>query len=545
MKFYHVDKSKVRCPRCQAPMKIATSIQGGPSENWLKCTTPNCNTYYDTSIPMPHQAMILKDGSRRLGVFGGYGSGKTYTNSKGDQKHVAITPNGETLIGADTLVQLENTIKKDLERDFPADFVKRYNRQKNMIHFTNGHTIYYRHLADEGDIRSYNLSRAHILEASEVKHESYVQLQSRMRNDAAIRYAHDEEGRPIVDLVEGIPHKREALNWLQMVIESNPDSGWIKEDFLLRSGKILIHNDKMQKYHVNPHEASQSMHTHIIPSKANIHLPKDFIENLRKGKPEWWVKRYLYGNFDYSEGLVYPNAPSQIIKGFMIPDHWPRVIGMDYGLNDNTHFVFGALDLKGEWSRKPSLHLYHEIVINNASITQIAQVYKQDVRRIVPRGKLYKLPVMDGRSYAQRTRTGEKKTIGTLFREEGCSFKAAQMDVEARVMKTNDLIDNGQLYYHENGVPHLIEETKKYKYPERKLESTTNVNKPIDKDNHGINAKEFIVMELPHRLKEINHDVRSASVDGRMNIQRARKEWDPLEDLEPRSQYEGFAQFFD
>ena len=529
-------------------MKVATAIQGGPSNFWMRCTTPNCQTYYNTAVPMPHQDFALRDPAARIGLFGGYGSGKTFTGYQGDQKHIILTPNGETLIGADTLVQLENTIKKDLEKDFPADFVERYNRQKNMIHFNNGHTLYYRHLADEGDIRSYNLTRAHILEASEVKHDSYVQLQTRLRNENAIRHHTDKEGKPLIDYdkTTNTLKKREKLNWIQMVVESNPDSGWIKEDFVLKSGMIYVHHDTNQKYHVNPKEASKNISSHIIPSRANIHLPQDFIPNLEKGKPQWWVRRYLYGSFDYSEGMVYPHYTDAVIPEFEIPRHWPRIIGMDYGLNDNTHFMFGAIDWHGEKNNgKAAVYFYTEVVLNNASISQIAETYKRAVRDYVPKGSLYKTPVMDGRSYAQRTKTGEKKTIGTLFREEGCVFKAAQMDLEARIMRLNDLIDAGQAYFFEEGVPHATEEFKKYRYLEKKLESSTKANKPVDKDNHGINATEFATIELPYKLKEPIGDVFRAEGPTRYQAEKKQKQaWDPL-GKENRDSYEGFAKFFD
>lgn len=517
------------------------AIQGGPSTDWLKCTTPNCHTYYDTWIPMPHQAYVLSDPAKRLGIFGGYGSGKTATSEKSDEKHILTTPNGETLIGADTLVQLENTIKKDFERTFPNDFVKRYQKQKNLITFVNGHTLYYRPLAEQGDLRSYNLTRAHILEASEVKHDSYIQLQTRLRNMAAITYHTNADGTPITtyDNTTRTYKQKEKHNWIQMIVESNPDSGWIKDDFLLRSHKIHIHYDNNQKYHLNPNYTNPNISSHIIPSKANIYLPEDFIPSLEVGKPKWWVKRYLYGSFDYAEGLVYPHFMDQIISKFEIPKHWPRIISMDYGLNDNTHFLFGAIDFEGEHFKKPAVYYYHEIVINNASISEIATVYKDVIRKTVPIHSLYKTPVMDARSHSQRTRIGEKKTLGTLFQEEGCFFKPAQMDLNARILRTNDFIDQQHVYFFDEGVPHLIEEAKKYKYPDKKIERITKADKPIDKDNHGINALEFGIMELPYRLKQRDTTVYVANKPTKTR----KSSWDPIQ--KPSFEREGFGQIYE
>jgi hypothetical protein len=454
---------------------------------------------------MPHQALVLQDSHKRVGVFGAYGCGKTFATYQADEKHMIITPNGETLIGADTLIQLDNTIRKDIEGDFPAEFVKRYNRQKNKIELINGHILHYKHLADEGDIRSYNLTRAHILEASETKHESYIQLQTRLRNEAAMIPELNEEGAPIYDYnhVQKRYVKRIKYDWTQFIIESNPDSGWIKDDVLMRSAEIILHNLPDQEYYPTLENVFDFMSSHIMPTKANYMLNPTFYDDMRAGKPEWWVKRYLEGSFQYAEGLVYPNAAGNIIPSFTIPKSWQRIIGFDYGLNDNSHFVFGAIDWFGEYFKngKPAVFWFAEVVRNNMNVQQLAVDYKRMYRQVVPTGSLYCTPLMDAKSYGQRTKTNEKKTIGTLFAEQGCLFNPAQMNLDARIFRGNAMVDNKQEFFFEDGVPRLIEEMKNYKYPEKKIMGDKSSYKPIDKNNHGVNAREFALMALPRNMK--------------------------------------------
>lgn len=43
----------------------------------------------------------------------------------------------------------------------------------------------------------------------------------------------------------------------------------------------------------------------------------------------------------------------------------------------------------------------------------------------------------------------------------------------------------------------LIKELREYKFKPKTLDDTGNSDKPVDKNNHGINALEWIVMELP------------------------------------------------
>jgi hypothetical protein len=528
-------------------MVPAVSIRGTYSDFWLQCSSPNCNTFYDTFIPMPYQAEILADSHRRLGIFGGYGCGKTTTTYKSDEKHIQLTPGGETLIGANTLIQLENTIKKDLEGDLPYAFVKSVNKQLNTITFVNGHVLYYRPLEKEGDIRSYNLTRAHILEASEVKRESYVQLQARVRNEAAVKPRLDENGARMYRWNKQTKAYELVIDydWLQLLIESNPDSGWIKEDVLLRSSVIKNHGEPVD-YNILPELRLDSISTHVIPTKANYNLPPHFYSDLAADKPLWWILRYLEGSFEYREGLVYPNLTKALIPSFAIPNHWPIVIGFDYGLNDNSHFVFAALDFEGEKFGKPAVFFFREVVKSDLNIVSLASEYKRVYNEVVRPGALYTMPVMDSRSYALRSKEGEKKTIGTLFAEQGCIFNKAQMNKDVRILKLNALIDLGNAYFFSDGVPHLIHELQGYKYPDRSLDKNVRIDKPVDKNDHGISAAEFIAMEVPPQMKR--QDTRVMRLEDIVMNNRSNVEnYDPFFSRDAQQQedtYEGFGSIF-
>jgi len=547
MKFYSVNKEKLRCPTCGNKTVAVLSIRGTSCDNWMRCSDYDCRTFINTAILMPHQQMVVEDAHTRVGVFGAFGSGKTFATYQGDCKHILITPNGETLIGANTLVQLDNTIKKDLEGDFPLEFVEHYNRQKNRIEFINGHILYYRTMADEEDIRSYNLSRAHLLEASGIKHDSYIQIQARVRNEAGMIPELDDQGNFIFtyDQLEKRYKKKIKYNWIQTIVESNPDPGWIKTDVLLKSGTIYLHNSFDQDYLVPKEQALAFMSSHIMPTKANYMLEPDYYVNLKAGKPLWWIKRFVDGSFEYAEGLVYPNVVSNIVQEFPIPAKWPRLIGFDYGLNDNSHFVFGALDWYGEHFKngKAALFWYAEVVHNNMNIQQLAQAYKAELRRSVPAGGFFKSPVMDARSFSLRTKDGANKTLGTLFEEQGCYFRPAQMNLDARIFKGNQLIDAKQEFFLETGVPKLIEEMKNYKYPEKQLISEKSSYKPMDKNNHGVNAREFAIMELPRNMKPVVEELNRNYYYEEESYRKPA--YNPFEDLSSKEKnYEGPGTLF-
>lgn len=489
-----IDKKKVRCPRCGARTIPAKAISEGESTFWLRCSRPQCKTYIDTYIPMDFQQDIHADSTRYQMVAGGYGSSKTTVLFKDDEKHILLVPRGRTLMGADTLPQLENTAKKDFENDFPADFVKKYSIQKNQIVFHNGHELMYRPMNDEGNLRSLNLTRFHLVEASEIKYDNFIQLQTRLRNTNGLVYLTDSEG----DIVFSKGKPIIEADVRKGTIESNPDAGWIRDQFLLRSAEIVTYGP--QTYY-DIKEPDENKKTFIIPTDANYHLPPNFKDEISKGKPDWWKRRFLFGSFDYAEGLVYPNIircmkPSREIKmrkGMGVF----YAIGMDYGISDNTHFVFLHID-----PAVNKITVYDEIVLNNRNIHEICVEYFKKLD-LIPRGQLLS-PVMDARSFSKRADTdrGQLRTIGQMFAEQGAYFKPAQMDLQSRMLRANFFIENNMLQIDKDACPHLCTELSDYKFPEKTLEKSLgdSADKPVDKRNHGVNAMEFILMDIPTDL---------------------------------------------
>lgn len=518
-----IDKKKVRCPRCGARTVPAKSINEGESTFWLRCSRPQCNTYIDTYLPMDFQQDIHHDSTRYQMVAGGYGSSKTTVLFKDDQKHILLVPKGRTLMGADTLPQLENTAKKDFENDFPIDFVKKYSVQKNQITFHNGHELMYRPMNDEGNLRSLNLTRFHLIEASEIKYDNFVQLQTRLRNTQGIKYLTDDEGNILYR--KGQPIIEADVR--KGTIESNPDAGWIRDQFLLKSHEIVTYGPQTFYDITSPDENRK---TFIIPTDANYHLPPNFKDEISKGKPDWWKRRFLYGSFDYAEGLVYPNIirtmkPSREIslrKGLGVY----YAIGMDYGISDNTHFVFLHIDPANN-----KITAYDEIVLNNRNIQELCTEYFKKLD-LIPRGQLLS-PVMDAKSFSKRADTdrGVLRTIGQMFAEQGAYFKPAQMDIQSRMLRMNYFVENDILQIDKDKCPRLCAELSDYKFPEKTLEKSlgANADKPVDKRNHGVNALEFIIMDVPTDLVVFRNQIYSAdgTVIGEHGESSMRKVYNP------------------
>ena len=184
-------------------------------------------------------------------------------------------------------------------------------------------------------LRSLNLSMFIIIEASETNPEAFTQLKTRLRNMAAAEPRRDEAGRPIyTTLKNGVQVPLIKSEWRRGIIESNPDSGWIRNEVLYASEDIEYHGDTLEVVKVPEGRLDKYISSHVACTSVNAFLPENFIEELCKNKPNWWINRYVFSSFSYSEGLVYPSAPLCKVDSFAIPPHWTRIISCDYGLRD-------------------------------------------------------------------------------------------------------------------------------------------------------------------------------------------------------------------
>lgn len=476
------------------------SMLGTVSEFWRECSNPKCNTYLNTYIPQAHQFAFHCDSHRFTGNFGGYGSGKTLTSREEVIKHMLITPNGNTLIGANVQSQYEQTLKRELESDLPAAFVKRVSTQKSYFDLINGHRVIYRPFDDPEKLRSYNLTQFVIVEASEVKHASFTQLKTRLRNTAGTVQKTDPNTHlPVFKIAKnGVQIPEIAHDWRRGIIESNPDAGWIRDDVLLVSDKIYKHGAIFDNYDQLESEKDKYISTHVTSTSANEYLPDDFIEMNTKNKPAWWVQRYIYGSFLYAEGAVYPNAPSCVCDPFDIPKSWKRIIAFDYGLSDDAVFIFGAVD-----EANSLLYIYKEVRDNNRSVEELAKTFHKETEDI-PVGGMITAPIIDPKSGPKRDY--EKRSLADHFLDYGIAFKPGFINVAARIFRLNTYIESGRLKIFNTNVD-LIRELREYKYKADESLSSGFTGKPEDKNNHGINALEWIVMELPADPKNLVYGI--------------------------------------
>lgn len=410
--------------------------------------------------PLPHQALFHQDTHKYKGFFGGYGSGKTTTGAMETIDHILETPGGMTLIGAATLPQLEQTAMKEFFEIFPAELIVSYSKQKNVLVTANGHTVIFRPLDEEQKARSLNLTFFWIEEANGVNFSFFTQLQTRLRNT--------------------------ATTFPRGIITSNPDMNWIKTEFLLKADKIY---NAEEDYAQTDYDINISVH--IAPTHLNTYLPETYYEDTARGKPEWWIARYLNGSFQNREGLVWPQYADHIVPDFDIPAHWPRRIGGDFGLNNPTGFVSLATDPEdgttyAYWVHKEAQKpvSYHSKVLN-------------DHIRTIPYNVLKSLV---GDAAGQQKTAGDLASVFDHYAEYGIYWTPSTKKLEDSIMKVFTYFDLGKLKIFES-LKVFIDEISQYRYPERSLDKEVKnediLEKPIAVNDHLMDAFRYVIAELP------------------------------------------------
>lgn len=477
-----------QCPNCR---QSQLQIPRDEHPSYLIC--PSCSAIQLTYEPQDYQTLFhttptrynQEDQSPRLqviGVFGGYGSAKSTATLHEFFLRTLESPNSIGLITAPTFPLLEKTSWKTLiDEIIPPPLIHSVNNQKMVIVLTNGYTIYGIPSDEETKLRSINAGHVHIEEASGIKRSIFDQLVSRMRHPRANRRA--------------------------IFVCSNPDLGWIKD--------VIVNNPTRSNPNHPEHEHfNPDITCYIWETALNRYLPKDFIENLSKNRPDWWVKRYLYGSFDHAEGMVYPNAGTIITTAEESPikPEWERIVGADFGLRNATVLLFGAIDPK-----TGQIIIYQEYYVTGKTVPEHAKAIKPILGEI-PSG-LLRFMVGDPSMRNRNTANGE--SVMGLYREYGIYFLEGNNQLEAGILKVNSYIDRKRLKIYST-CTNTLRELINYKFPEVSMDETKNADeRPIKRDDHAPDALRYMMMRLPDDpdlLKTQSYDSRKTTKEQYDNL---------------------------
>lgn len=462
------------CPHCHyGILEECMSFADKTCEFFVYC--PNCNAYICTYEPMPHQAAFHMDEHKYKLYAGGFGSAKTYTCGMEFIAYMLQIPNSAGLIGAATWGQAEETCLKFVTENIPKALVARSHQDKVSwyMDLVNGARISAKALDKEGKIRSANLNIIWVEEASEVDYGVVSFIQARLRNKTA---------------------NFKGKTRLKMLLSSNPDVGWLNDNWLMESDIVYYHGNVKERYNIPPEKRDPNKVTHISATSANTYLPPHYEESLAKNKPKWWVDRYLHGSFKYTEGLVYPNFMNWFVEPFIIPKHWKRITGTDFGRRDPTAHVVAALDPVNK-----VIYIYHEVeeTLDDMSFEELIKRIKQAddfpdyllayPNQCDPRGK-------------NRDQVSGQTWI-SAYAERGIFLQPAQdcnnNSIAPTIQKVANYADNKRLRIF-TSCRKIRESLAKYKYNPKALDDTKNPGeKPIDKYNHLPDAIRYMLSPFP------------------------------------------------
>lgn len=492
-----------RCIKCTEKLKPALAMNGSESQFWKEC--PKCGALFDTWIPLPHQRLFLSDPHKYKMGAGGYGTGKTTEDIKDVEKHLMLIPRSRVCIAARTYPALESTFCKDFFADFPEKLIVKKNEQKHEFRLSNGSEFMFKSFDDPTKLKSLNLTKIVIVEASDVPYEGFTMMQTRLRNTAALIPYYNPDGSPVTYFDEETQEEKikYRVDARGIDLETNPASNWVKSKFLQDASVVrYLGSAKDENYKMNKNP-DKNKYVQVVSTDANPHLPETYIEELCHGKSPAWIAQFIRGSFNFNDNLVFPNiglcirAPRKLPREF--DDTGKRVlyycIGLDYGISDYTHIIYGALSLE-----ENRLIIYDELRLNNSDVPTICKEYRKETKiNGTNLNALLMTPLFDGRSYSKRE--SDLHTIGGAFEAQGLYFDPSFTSHEVRIVKTNALINHDQLEIFST-CEFVIEELLNYSYKLDKNGIST--GKPMDGHDHGITAMEFIIAELPHNLKEIN-----------------------------------------
>ena len=463
--------ARYTCPLCGGVIKVHDSVFYG-----------RCDTCLATLIsykPAPHQVKFHESKAKFRLNIGGFGSGKTTMGAVEVAVHALSVPNGRTLITSQSLQQVKEAILPELEKFLPPWFLSKAPTKTPLPKYTliNGHEIIVYASDDEEKLRSLNLTAFWIVEASGVDYSIFTQLTARLRNRAAV-----------VKNREGVEIEHNFMG----IVESNPEEGWIRDEFLLRSDKIFAsaHVDTSSYDKLKTKKPEKAYHSFLSSTRDNKYLHKTFISDLCVGKSDKWIRKYIDCYLEVKEGAVYPDFKDCLVDPFPIPNGWLRIFGFDKGWSDETCLCCGALDLK-----KGICYVYDEYYEREKPITYHARRIKEKVfglpmyRNIIADPSVSHRNDRDGVSYKDVFRNASG-----LYLEEGNN------SIIDGIERVRDFMYTGKLKVFVSCV-NLKDEAQKYTW--KKDKDGLNRDEPIDRHNHLMDAMRYMVMALPDDIKTI------------------------------------------
>lgn len=518
--------SKITCPTCNL-----TEIKQMPKK-WIgKCEA--CDHIHNFLVPHPFQLMIQQTSNKIINVFGGVGSAKSVLSASVVAENIRTQSGIKIYAMAQTIDQLEQTSKSELEQFFLSDEWDKHN-QGLWLH-KNGSEVNWIGSDSEQKLRGRNAGFIWLMEASSIPHEIHVQATQRIRQSALKNKILDENGNDtyIWDEVENRYEIAFDRDKSQLLLETNPHLGWVRTEALLKSHTIIaskgVRGTEALKRFAQPKVDPESgrpidMVSFMFASPDNPMMSSDFLADIRansNSKAEY--ERDIYCNMSFTEGLVFGEemVDHNLIDEGEVNFHGKVVDGK------NTFFV-EAIDPGGSNDNNDAtgyiLAMYENVPDGMPKITPMAS-FKRSGLTLDQTAKL----INERRAMVGWTRAKSKYFVcdpsgkRTNHYTHSYAGDLAKLGIHVSTDVNNDInygirrmktfIAKGRLTIYANAVPELAEEIRNYRWSDNVSKSRT-IKKvltlPVDRDNHMIDPLRYLIVRATlsgiHRYEEQKED---------------------------------------
>jgi len=468
-----------KCPVCHSGIvRVKDNVFYGRCEL--------CKATLIDYAPLQHQEAFHADTAQYRLLIGGYGTGKTTSACAELATHVLMIDNAKFLITAPRLKQVQDAVIPELEKFLPPWMIE-YKRSSPTPYYrmTNGSEILVYSSEDQQALRSLNLTGFYIEEASGVGYDIFDQLMTRLRNRAGI--------------IRGKNGEELGYRYIGIVC-TNPEDGWVKDKFLLKSSKLVASPsvDITRYTSLMSKKLEKHFHAFISSTRDNKYLPKEFIERTCAGKDEKWIRKYIDCILDNKEGAVYGDYGVYNVEPFEVPAKWLRISGFDPGFNDPCAVPFAAI--------RPTdgcIFVYSDYYEREKPVSFHAKNVKEMLKGIE---LLY--PIQADPSVRKRNDRDGVSYADYFYQISNVYLEAANNDLLYGIEKVRDYMYSGKLKFF-NNLYNLKEEAANYVYPTKELNTS---DKPVDKYNHLWDAIRYMVAKLPRNP----HDMESIYVQARV-----------------------------
>jgi len=391
---------------------------------------------------LPKQKEFISDPHRFTCLSGGFGSAKTFAGCTKGIILSALFPGNKGLVSRMTYPELRDSTRKTFFEILPPSWILNWNETFNVLTLKNGSEVLFRPVDDIRKQRSLNLGWFYVDQAEEASREDFLDLAGRLR----------------------LPVKKQFG-----FITINPDGhNWCWQDF--------FNKPKKDYYGINS------------TTFDNPYLPQGYIQSLIDSYPKEWVDRFIYGNHDVKSGVILSEySDDMLVDPFIIPSHWLKGRGMDWGVDKPCTRISVAIDPEGcfyvfdcyqESGLSPDVHAEY--------------ILERD------KGIGYTMTKMDSTAWSRLPGSKgdiEKTSVALQFMKAGLKMSPATRDFSGSLLTIKMLLKAGKIKFFRGRCDKLVEEIKNWKWGRPVAGKET----PAIGEDHSIDAMRYIISALSGR----------------------------------------------